>query len=190
VLGSTQPAGDLDDERVADAGLEVCRRRSGGGAVVVRPGGQVWLEVFVPAADPLWDRDVSRSAFWLGECAQRAVTGLTGATPAVHRGPMLRSRWSAMVCFAGLGSGELQIAGRKVLGISQRRRRDGTWLFLALLLGSGNQAELATVAALADEDRRDVAAQLRAMVSGVDAASESAERALLAELALVPPPTT
>src|ERR1700691_2366978 len=72
VLGSTQPAGDLDDERVADAGLEVCRRRSGGGAVVVRPGGQVWLEVFVPAADPLWDRDVSRSAFWLGECSRRA----------------------------------------------------------------------------------------------------------------------
>jgi lipoate-protein ligase A len=189
VLGSAQPVGDLDDERVAESGLEVCRRRSGGGAVVVQPGGQVWLDVFVPAADPLWNSDVSKSVWWLGECARRAVASLTGASGEVRSGPMLKSRWSAMICFAGLGPGELQIAGRKVLGISQRRERVGTWLFVALLLGSGAQAALAEVVALGDEDRRDVAGQLHATVSGVDADRSSAEQALLAELALVSPAT-
>jgi lipoate-protein ligase A len=189
VLGSAQPAGDLDRERVAAAGLEVCRRRSGGGAVAFRPAAQVWLDVFVPAADPLWDADVNRSAWWLGECAQRAVAGLTGAVGEVHRGPMQKPRWSDVICFAGLGPGELQIAGRKVLGISQRRVREGNWLFLALLLGPGAQAELGAVVALGEDERPAVAAMLEETVAGIDADLPAAEGALLAELALVPPAT-
>jgi lipoate-protein ligase A len=92
-----------------------------------------------------------------------------------------------MVCFAGLGPGELQIGGRKIVGISQRRERAGSWLFLALLLGSAAQAELAGVLALSDHDRGDVSAHLQATVSGVDTDSASAEDALLSELAHLAP---
>ena len=114
VLGSTQPM-------VHGDGLEVVRRRSGGGAVWVEPGGTLWVDVVVPRGDELWDEDVGRSAHWLGEAWARAV----GGNAVVHRGAMVRTPWSDRVCFAGLGPGEVTIDGAKVVGISQRRTREG-----------------------------------------------------------------
>ena len=57
VLGSTQPESDVRP----DVDLEVVRRRSGGGAVLVVPGDVLWIDVVVPADDPLWDDDVGRA---------------------------------------------------------------------------------------------------------------------------------
>jgi hypothetical protein len=37
---------------------------------------------------------------------------------------MVRSALSDVVCFAGLGPGEVTIGGRKAVGISQRRTRE------------------------------------------------------------------
>ena len=113
VLGSTQPMLDVND-------VEVVRRRSGGGAVFVEPGGTLWVDVVVPRGDELWDDDVGRSTYWLGDVWARAVGH--GAT--VHRGAMVRTPWSDRVCFAGLGPGEVTIGGAKVVGISQRRTRE------------------------------------------------------------------
>src|SRR5438552_1888677 len=61
VLGSAQ----RDDPVAAD--VDVVRRRSGGGAVLVVPGQMVWADVTVPAGDPLWETDVSRAFWWLGD---------------------------------------------------------------------------------------------------------------------------
>jgi lipoate-protein ligase A len=36
---------------------------------------------------------------------------------------MVRTAWSSLVCFSGLGPGEVHAGGRKVVGISQRRTR-------------------------------------------------------------------
>lgn len=113
VLGSTQP---MIDAR----GIEIVRRRSGGGAVWVEPGGTLWVDVVVPRDDELWDDDVGRAAHWLGDRWAAAIGGET----TVHRGAMLRTPWSDRVCFAGLGPGEVTIAGQKVVGISQRRTRE------------------------------------------------------------------
>jgi len=113
VLGSTQ-------SMVEATGVEIVRRRSGGGAVYVAPGGTLWVDVVVPRGDELWDDDVGRATYWLGEAWARAV----GAGAVVHRGPMVRTEWSDLVCFAGLGPGEVSVDGRKVVGISQRRTRD------------------------------------------------------------------
>ena len=41
--------------------MDVVRRRSGGGAVLVGAGEQVWVEVWIPRDDALWDDDVIRS---------------------------------------------------------------------------------------------------------------------------------
>ena len=48
------------------AGLELVERRSGGGAVVVFPGAQVWLDLFVPVSDQLFDTDVVRASSFVG----------------------------------------------------------------------------------------------------------------------------
>jgi lipoate-protein ligase A len=125
VLGSAQPD-DHVDRRAAEArGVEVVRRRSGGGAVLVGPDLVVWVDVVVPAGDSLWQADVGRAGWWLGEAWAGALAdvGLPGAE--VWRQGMIRSPWSDRVCFAGLGPGEVALDGRKMVGISQRRTRSG-----------------------------------------------------------------
>jgi lipoate-protein ligase A len=125
VLGSTQP-----EPPSLAGGLPVVRRRSGGGAVLVEPGALLWVDVVVPRGDALWDDDVGRAFHWLGDAWARAIGGHVEA----HRGPLVTTRWSRDVCFAGLGPGEVTAGSRKVVGISQRRTRDGALFQCAVLL--------------------------------------------------------
>lgn len=131
VLGSTQRRELLDPAAVASAGLEVARRRSGGGAVHLLPGAQVWIDVVVPVGDELWDDDVGRATWWLGEAWARALDGWppgrerdAGPVPAtVHRGGVDDRAAGRIACFAAIGPGEVARSGAKVVGISQRRTR-------------------------------------------------------------------
>ncbi len=127
-LGSTQQPDVLDAAACAAAGIEIVRRRSGGGVVLLEPGGSVWFDVVVPAAVRdvvgLGD-DVGASMVWLGEHISAALGTLgAGAGLDVHRGGMAcSSGWCPLVCFAGLGPGEVVLDGVKLVGISQRRTR-------------------------------------------------------------------
>lgn len=120
VLGSAQGAlGGIPAE-----GIDLVRRRSGGGAVWLAPSAQVWVDLVVERGDPLWDDDVGRAAHWVGDAwaaALRAV-GERGAVQ-VHRGAMVRRDLGRVACFAGLGPGEVTVGARKVVGVSQRRAR-------------------------------------------------------------------
>lgn len=132
VLGSSQTP-DLVDRDAADAaGVEIARRRSGGGAVHVTPDDDVWLDILVPAGDPLAVDDVGRAFWWLGEVCAGVVAG-TGSTPRIHRGGWEPGAAGKLVCFAGLGPGEVTVAGRKVVGISQRRTRGWSRLSVSVL---------------------------------------------------------
>lgn len=122
VLGSAQPEGTVDAARAVAAGIDVARRPSGGGAVLVTPGDALWAEVFLPAGDPLWSDDVRVAFHWLGRVWAGAL-GRLGLGAGWHDGPLLTSPWSRLVCFAGLGPGEVRVEGRKVVGLSQRRTR-------------------------------------------------------------------
>ena len=102
VLGSTQPESSLDYARARSLGLDIARRRSGGGAVVVRPGAVLWVTVDLPAADPLWQDDLGRSFLWLGEAWARALAAAGAPAPKVHHGPPLRTERSPTPCFPGL----------------------------------------------------------------------------------------
>lgn len=125
VLGSTQRDDTVDSEACRRAGVDVVRRRSGGGAVWVAPGDPVWIDVVVPRHDPLWDDDVARAFLPVGQAWKRALdqVGVSGTT--VHDGPLVRTEWSDLVCFAGTGPGEVLRGGAKVVGMSQRRTRAG-----------------------------------------------------------------
>ncbi len=125
VLGSTQ-AVDVVDRSAADRhGVEIARRRSGGGAVWVSPDEPVWIDVLLPRTDPLWTDDVGAAFLPVGRAwaAALAAVGVAGAT--VHEGPMRRTDWSDLVCFSGTGPGEVLLDDSKVVGISQRRTRAG-----------------------------------------------------------------
>lgn len=129
VLGSAQSAGLVASH--PESPVDVVRRHSGGGAVWVEPGCGIWIDFFVPRSDPLWNADIARSAFWVGEAWRDALSKLTGTCGEVHRGGFQADRWGRLLCFAGRGPGEVFIDGAKVVGVSQRRTRD--WIRLQTL---------------------------------------------------------
>ena len=166
VLGSSQPDSQVDAQAAAAAGVEVVRRRSGGGAVLVGPGEVLWVDVLIPVGDPLWTSDVSRGGWWLGEAWAGALAAVTGGEPQAWQGPMLSTRWSPMICFAGLGPGEVTVNGRKVVGVSQRRTRRGV-LFQTAALLRWRPAALLDLFALAPGLRPEAEADLGEAAAGV-----------------------
>ena len=100
------------------------------------PADPVWVDVWLPAGDPLWRDDVGRAFDWLGEAWAAALgrSGITGLS--AHReGYVACTRWATSVCFGGVGTGEVVTAdGRKVVGLAQRRNRHGAWFHGACYL--------------------------------------------------------
>lgn len=144
VLGSSQRDDVVDRQAAAERRLDVVRRRSGGGAVLVDPAAMVWFDLVVPDEDrhglPL--DDVSASMLAVGDRLIAALADIGVAGAAVHRGRLKRTPTSALVCFAGLGPGEIVVpvptptaaSGpnpastpdlAKLVGVSQRRTRQG-----------------------------------------------------------------
>jgi lipoate-protein ligase A len=136
VLGSGQRDDVADALACAAAGVEVVRRRSGGGAVLLEPGAVVWFDVIVPAQrlrrEGVGD-DVAASMVWLGELVETALGQLGVGGLTVHRGRMVCPTWCRLVCFAGVGPGEILRDGCvKLVGMSQRRSRAGARFQCAL----------------------------------------------------------
>ena len=168
--------------RVATAGLDVVRRRSGGGAVLVEPGRLVWAEVVVPVDDPLWEADVGRASWWLGRAWAAALADLGVGPALVHEAGLVHSEWSRAVCFAGLGPGEVTVGGRKVVGLAQRRTRRGALLQCAVPL-EWDPLPLLGVLDLAPEQRAAATAELAASVLALTGTRPAeVEAALVAHL--------
>jgi lipoate---protein ligase len=136
VLGSTQSDEQADAARARERGVMVARRRTGGGAVYLEADNPIWIDLWLPADDQLASTDVGRSFDWLGDAWVAALSGLGVRGLRSHRlGAVAVSEWSSLVCFAGIGNGEvLDPLGRKIVGLAQRRIRSGAWFQSACLL--------------------------------------------------------
>jgi lipoate-protein ligase A len=195
VLGSSQRIEVVDEEWANFSGVAVARRRAGGGAVLVEPGSQLWFDVFVPAGDRLYQQDVGVSFQWLGDIFAHVINSAVGGSGGarsgvgesvtVHKGALVSTDWSRLLCFCGIGPGEVLVGGRKVLGLAQRRNRAGAWLHamvlcrldpvavvdLLRLVGEGRQAAaeaLATTAAPVMIPPDDLVEGLFDQLAGVD----------------------
>jgi lipoate---protein ligase len=125
----------------------------------------------------LWHDDVGRAMWWVGELWCRALRDLA-PDAVVHRGPMVRTAWSADVCFAGTGPGELMRGDAKLVGISQRRTRSAArfqtmihrrWrpdVVASLVSGGPKAADLAGVASAIDAESETITACLTEALSG------------------------
>jgi lipoate---protein ligase len=176
VLGSTQSETVVDQDRADAAGVSVVRRSSGGGAVLVVPGDPVWVDVWVPAGDPLWLPQVDRAFDWLGRAWVEALNqnGISGLRAHVD-GFEACTRWSSLVCFGGVGVGEVVSGdGRKVVGLAQRRNRLGAWFHGACVL-RWEPARLVELLALDPAERSQAVVGLGSAVAGAgDLADELA----------------
>ena len=190
VLGSAQRDDVVDVAACDRAGVEVVRRRSGGGAVLVVPGELVWVDVFVPTGDPVWEPDVGRAFHWLGEVWAGVLAEL-GVPAVVHRGPLVRTDWSPLVCFAGRGPGEVTAPAQgprgpapKLVGISQRRTRAGSRFQCAALLRWAPE-DLAGLLALPRVERSRLVTDVAAAGAAIPVAGAALLDAFLRHL----PPT-
>jgi lipoate-protein ligase A len=174
VLGSTQPDGDVDGVAAAASGLEVTRRRSGGGVVLVEPDALAWIDVFVPSDDRVWEVDVGRAFWWVGQVWVDALTALDVPGAHVHRDRPVKTAWSSKVCFAGVGPGEVTVGGRKVVGMAQRRTRAGA-LFQCAALVRWDPRRLLDVLALTRVERDEGLMSLGAAATGLGPAAGVAD---------------
>jgi len=168
VLGSGQQDFPGLASRAESVGLDVVRRRSGGGAVMLRPEGMMWVDLLLPRGDPLWDDDVGRSSSWLGAAWVDALA-VVGVESDVHRGTHTTGLTGRAICFVSRAAGEVLCGDRKVIGISQRRDRSGARFQCAVLFG--DDAAVNSVAPLVDllglEPRAEALAEVGTRVGGL-----------------------
>ena len=119
--------------------VPVIPRYSGGGAVLM-DAGLLSLDVLVPVGHPLLGGDLGTVFLRVGHAWARALRSLGCSGVAVHeaaaqarRRGSTREQLLAAICYATLGRGEVTVDGRKVLGLSQRRRRPGGLVQCGLL---------------------------------------------------------
>ncbi len=143
------------------------------------PGRQVWIDLLVPSDDPLWDDDVGRAMHWVGRCWTEALSTL-GVSGKVHERGLVSTPASSVVCFAGLGPGEVTVGGRKVVGVSQRRTRQGARFQTATLLDWVPHELSPLLAPDAAEQVHQI--NLDGVAAGVDRPLYLVEAALLAAL--------
>ncbi len=175
VLGSAQRHSDVDAAAARRAGVEVVRRRSGGGAVLVGPGQVLWVDLAIRAGDPLWDQDVSRAAWWVGDAWAAAIDAASLGPCTVWKSAMKASRWSGRICFAGIGPGEVLVSDQKVVGLSQRRTRHAALFQTAALL----TWEPTSMVGLLDLDQDEAAAAVASLSQAARALGADHARALL-----------
>lgn len=165
VMGSAQDVALADAAETAAAGVDVVRRRSGGGAVFVDPARSVWLDVIVPPTDPRWSTDVRKASHWLGHAWANALRSI-GIEGEVYDDGLEKTPWGRLVCFGANGPGEVLINGRKTVGIAQRRTRDGA-RFQCIVYDRWNPRDVVDHLVMTDAERAEVAADLADVAGGV-----------------------
>jgi lipoate---protein ligase len=138
VLGRSAGTPPVDIDAARDAGVQVVRRTSGGGPVLWDDG-LVGFDMILPPGHDLAPADVVETYRWLGEAIALALRSLGLPDVAVveitHARASARAPGpAAAACYGGVSPYEVLVEGRKVLGLSQARRRPGTLLQAGVLL--------------------------------------------------------
>lgn len=134
ILGSGQKLTEFDLENCRRLGIALHKRASGGTAVLAEPD-QMMLDIALPRGHPLYRHDVTASYRWLGTVWQTALArlGINGTlidvaearadTQMLSNEPLVRR-----ACYGGQSPYEVLVAGRKLVGLAQTRRRPGALL--------------------------------------------------------------
>lgn len=127
VLGSRQSEEIVDRNAARRTGLEIVRRRSGGGAVLVDANHSLWIDIEVGIEDARYCAEPMAMMAKVGQWWMEALRSLNCCPPDLWQfeGAMECDAGGDVICFAGRAHGELMVAESKLVGLSQRRSRDG-----------------------------------------------------------------
>ncbi len=129
VLGGSQSLDVLNAPRRSQ--VAVRRRRGGGGVVVLQPD-DVWIDWWIPTDDERWSPDVHVMSHRVGEWWRDVLTPRLDGEVRVHQGAMAGDVAWRVACFAGRGPGEVVVDGRKAVGVTQWRVREGVFVSTVL----------------------------------------------------------
>lgn len=164
-LGYAQPAGDVDRERLDQAGWDLVRRPTGGKAILHTD--ELTYSIAGPADHPLLAGDVLNSYRRLSAGLLQAVRSF-GPEPAVQAGAS--SHGGNPICFQDPGAYELTVHGQKLIGSAQVRRARAVLQHGSLPL-AGDIARICQALHYPGETQREQAA------AGVRRAATTLERA-------------
>jgi lipoate-protein ligase A len=170
VLGAGQRLSDADLAACQVLGASLHKRASGGTAVLFEPG-LLMQDIALPAEHPLHSGDVTESYRWLGEVWVGALArlGIAATLIGVAEARADTQALGALerrACFGGRSPYELLAAGRKLVGLSQIRRREGAILQVGLYT-RWSPAQLAQLLALGPAERAALSARLGQRVVGL-----------------------
>lgn len=139
VLGCSQRGSVSSNECMQRVGIEAIERRAGGGAVLVGPW-MLSVSVALPYSHQLVANGPMSSYQWLGEGFVTVLKKL-GINADVVR-PESRKQQATnndcrnldWTCFGSLSPWEVTVAGKKIIGLAQVRRRTGILLVAGLLI--------------------------------------------------------
>ncbi|MDI3340614.1 MAG: hypothetical protein QJR03_08785 [Sphaerobacter sp.] len=169
ILGVSQPVADLDLDACRARDYRVLRRLSGGTAVY-HDADEISVDLIVPPGTWFAPGDVTQAYARFSAVLGAALAGLGVAVRPVSVAEARGSPVPAVLrpaCFGGLAPYELVRDGRKVVGLSQIRRR-GVAVLQAALYRRFPAAALASALRVARDDAEAWAARLRQHAAGLD----------------------
>ena len=116
------------------------RRRRGGGGVVELAPADLWVDFWIPRDDPRWHDDTRAASGLVGQWWAASLNTLVGVEAMVHEGGLEGEPALRVACFAGRGPGEVFVNGRKAVGVTQWRVREG--VYLSTVLRASNSSAL------------------------------------------------
>ncbi|MGO8950657.1 MAG: biotin/lipoate A/B protein ligase family protein [Ktedonobacterales bacterium] len=173
VLGNGQSLDAVDLSVCRAHEVEVLRRTSGGTAVLLDRHA-VSMEVALPIGHPLAGGDIIHSYQWIGELWAQTlqVLGIAEAraipTQEVRDLPALaKDDPVRLACYGTLSPYEPVVGLKKVIGLSQVRRRSAVLYQVGAHLQWRPEA-LVALLALSEDERRSLIPRLRASAAGID----------------------
>jgi lipoate-protein ligase A len=170
IAGIGQPLSDFDQTACRERGVLLHRRASGGTAVLMTTD-LLMLDVALPAKHPLYTPDVTRSYRWFGEVWVAALRqcDITAHCLSVEDARAARQTLDPLTrraCFGGFSPYEVLENNRKLVGLSQIRRRSGALLQAGLYL-HWRPVQLVSLLALAPDERATLTNRLYARATGL-----------------------
>lgn len=130
-LGYSQPYSDIDLSRMKSKGWDIVRRPTGGRAILHTD--ELTYAVIGSKADPILEGSLMQSYSRISQALREGLTSL-GLSVQVHQGkaPGLQDQ---AVCFEIPSDYEITVAGKKIIGSAQARKKEGILQHGSLPLG-------------------------------------------------------